>query len=234
MRMIKDLAEKTLLQKACGLTDTVLASLLKQIRAGFSEKEVRTLLERIVLDTKGCESMSFDPIIAFGSSTSQPHHSPGDRQLQVGDLIQFDLGVRVNGYGADLSRVAVMGTPSVEISRVYDAVRFALEKAKQMVEPGIDGRAVDKEIKAWISEQGIAPYQHGLGHGVGLDFNVHEKPVLGERYPQEQMLENDMVFTLEPAVYLPGEFGIRLEDVVCLNNGEVEVWSKAPLELIVL
>jgi Xaa-Pro aminopeptidase len=229
----KDGDELAVLRRACRLTDEALERLLPEVRPGVRESDLARALRRIVEDLGG-DGLSFDPIVAFGEHTSRPHHTPTDRALRIGELIQFDIGVRLGGYGADLSRVAVVGKLSDPHRRLVDALVAAQQQALDAVYAGMDGRTLDTETKQAIERAGFPAYPHGLGHGIGLDAHVHEAPTLSVRYPDAQPLEEGMVFTVEPGVYLAGDAGARIEDVVAIVDGKPEILSEFPRALIEL
>ncbi len=224
-RLVKDSDEIECLRQASRATDEQLRLAVAQLKPGMSEKQVAIMLKQSILGAG--HELSFEPIVAFGTNSANPHHQPGESRLEVNDIVQFDIGVRIGGYGSDLSRVVFVGEPQPRWAQVYDCVKASLQAARAACQPGVDGRTLDKLAKDLIAANSLPPFTHGLGHGVGLDPHVHESPTLNQLMPTAQPLLPGMVFTLEPAVYLPGEFGIRLEDTVLMTEKGVETLTKA-------
>lgn len=230
-RNIKDAEELAQLSEACRLTDLALEKLLPEIQIGRTECGLAEKLRRIVFDMGG-DGLSFDPIIAVGANASKPHHTPGEGVVTKNTLLQFDLGVRKAGYGGDLSRVAVLGNLSPRDQHVVDVVLAAQQLAIDGVACGVDGRELDQLTKTFITNQGLPAFTHGLGHGIGLD--VHEAPTLHQDIAEPVPLAIGMVFTIEPGIYLPGELGVRIEDVVTLIERGLVRLSNFPRRLIQL
>ncbi|OIP96957.1 hypothetical protein AUK40_04265 [Candidatus Wirthbacteria bacterium CG2_30_54_11] len=234
LRLLKDEDEIALISEACAITDRSLTAVLPSIREGMTERSVAWMIEQSMRD-QGAENVSFRPlIVAAGSASSEPHHEPGDRTIVSGDLIQFDIGARYRGYGADLSRVAVLGPPSVEQTHLFDLVLQVQAHGIASVRAGADGALIDAECKKMVEAAGLPAYPHGLGHGIGLAPSVHEDPFLSSRASAPVFLQSGMVVTVEPGVYLRGNFGVRIEDVVLVQDSEARLLSQADKSLIVL
>ncbi|HEX2922875.1 MAG TPA: M24 family metallopeptidase, partial [Chloroflexota bacterium] len=176
----------------------------------------------------GSEGVAFDTIVASGPNASRPHHSPGDRPLQTGEPIIIDWGARVKGYCSDITRTVVLGEADKQFKDLYKVVLEAQTRAEERIRAGMAGAKADSLARKVIEAAGYGEqFGHGLGHGVGLA--IHESPRVGRA--SEDVLEDGMVFSVEPGVYLPGWGGIRIEDLVLLQGGKVTVLSHAPKQL---
>jgi Xaa-Pro aminopeptidase len=180
--------------------------------------------------THGASRVAFDLIVAAGPNGALPHAHPGDRVIQAGDPIVFDLGNVVDGYCSDLTRTVCLGQPSDKYLAVFDIVLRAQQAAEAAIRPGITGVQADAVARDLIAAAGYGDqFGHGLGHGVGLA--VHEKPGAGRL--STDTLQGGMSLTVEPGIYLPGEFGVRIEDLVIIRGDGVEILSHAPNEAVV-
>jgi Xaa-Pro aminopeptidase len=182
----------------------------------------------------GAEGTSFPTIVAFGAHAAVPHHQTGDTKLKFGDEILIDFGCKINGYCSDITRTFLFGDDGKkeEFKKAYAAVLKAHELVKERVTSGMLGKEADAIAREYLKSQGYGElFTHSLGHGIGL--NVHEAPSVSMK--GETPLENGMVFSDEPGVYLAGEYGIRIEDTVRLENGKVKSFmSKTDKNLIIL
>ena len=219
--------------KACEIAEIAFNELLPEIKEGMSESEVAALLE-YKMRKHGAQGLSFDTIVAFGAHAAVPHHETGDTKLCFGDEILIDFGCRVNGYCSDITRTFLFGDDGKHeaFKKAYACVLTAHELAKEKITAGMTGKEADAIARDYLKSQGYGElFTHSLGHGIGL--NVHEKPTLSPR--GEQILENGMVFSDEPGVYVAGEYGIRIEDTVTLKNGRiVSFMSKTDRNLIII
>ena len=219
--------------KACEIAEIAFNELLPEIKEGMSESEVAALLE-YKMRKHGAQGLSFDTIVAFGAHAAVPHHETGDTKLCFGDEILIDFGCRVNGYCSDITRTFLFGDDGKHeaFKKAYACVLTAHEFAKEKITAGMLGKEADAIARDYLKSQGYGElFTHSLGHGIGL--NVHEKPTLSPR--GEQILENGMVFSDEPGVYVAGEYGIRIEDTVTLKNGRiVSFMSKTDRNLIII
>lgn len=198
------------LKKALRITDEVLAKVPSLLIAGVSEKNVAWKIEQLMRE-RGAEGISFDVIVGFGSHTARPHHAPTDRKLKKRDIVQIDCGAKVNGYHGDRSEVFFIGEPTMEQQRVYSVVLQAKNSAKEKMRAGIKASAADGAARKIFAEHKMEKYfDHTLGHGVGLQ--IHERPMVSVK-SVEVLLKNEVI-TVEPGIYIPGKFGIRLEDMV--------------------
>ena len=195
------------------LTQTIMTRIPKSLKIGMTELELDWTIRSWARDL-GAQSMAFDPIVAFGPHSSRPHHEPTNRRLKKQDIVQIDCGVRLDGYCSDQSRVFFVSSPTKEQQRVYDAVSSAKEAAEKIATPGVTNHALDKAATAVLAEHGLDKYfVHSLGHGVGLE--IHEGPSISQ-HAKRHTLQVGEIITIEPGVYLPGKFGIRLEDEVVI------------------
>ncbi len=210
LRRKKDSLEILRMKRALAITDDVLRVLPRMLKLGMTEKALAANILLAMLD-RGADGMAFDPIVAFGSNSSVPHHRTGDRPLRTHDIVQIDIGARYKGYCSDRSEVYFVGEPTAEQRRVHDAVLEAKETAKKMVRAGVRCADIDMAAKAVLKKRGIKhPYGHSLGHGLGLE--IHEVPSIS--ITSDDALVSGEAVTIEPGVYIPGKFGIRLEDTV--------------------
>lgn len=208
LRMIKDVEEVAFLREAQRVTEEAFEYICTYIKPGLTEQQIRAELENYML-SHGADGLSFDTIIAAGPNGANPHAHPGDYVVREGDLIVMDYGALVCDYHADMTRTVCVGEPSAYQREVYDIVRRAHEECAAMVRPGIIGKEVHEHSVKVISDAGYgAYYGHGLGHGVGIE--IHELPGFGRAW--DKPVPAGSVVTIEPGIYLPGEFGIRLED----------------------
>jgi Xaa-Pro aminopeptidase len=229
-RAVKEAWEIERMLHAQEITDKAFADMLKVIRAGMTEKELAAELI-YSLYKHGAESLAFAPIVVSGPNTSKPHGVPGDRELQYGDFITMDFGAKVDGYCADMTRTVALGFVSDEMATVYETVLRAQEAAIAMTKAGVTGKEVDGTARQIIADAGYGPYfGHGYGHSLGIE--VHESP--SPNPSNDQPLPAGVVCSAEPGIYLPGKFGVRIEDVVILEEGGCRNITKSPKNLIVL
>ncbi|MCX5757097.1 MAG: Xaa-Pro peptidase family protein [Candidatus Hydrogenedentes bacterium] len=231
LRMTKSPDEIEALRAASELKEAVLAEVLESIHEGVTEAEVAARLE-YGFKARGAMGASFDTIALFGARSSMPHGSPGDMRLKRGDIVLLDLGCRHHGYCSDLTRTYAYGTsPGAWFEAVYETVLDAQVAAVRAVRPGARCRDVDAVARDMIQFAGYgAHFGHGLGHGVGIE--IHESPRLNTE--SEVVLEPGMVVTVEPGVYLPGQGGVRIEDLVVVTEKGCEVLTRTPKALKVL
>ncbi len=196
---------------------------------GKSERELAYEAKRF-LSRKGEFDLSFEPIFAINENAAKPHATPSNKPLQKGDLILFDAGIKYERYCSDRTRTAYYGEEfsfrkeqgfkSTKIQKAYDLVKKAQEAAIEGARSGMMAKEIDALARKIIDDSEFkGTFVHSLGHGVGLD--IHEKPFINAR--NSQIIEDGMVFTIEPGIYVPGEFGIRIEDMVVMRNGRAEV-----------
>ncbi len=225
--------ELSCIARACEIAEDAFNALLPEIKEGMTETEVAALLE-YHMRKLGAQGLSFETIVAFGAHAAVPHHETGDTKLRFGDEILIDFGCRVNGYCSDITRTFLFGDDGKHegFKKAYACVLEAHKKAKAEIVSGMTGKQADAIAREYLKEQGYGElFTHSLGHGIGL--NVHEKPLISPK--SERLLEDGMVFSDEPGVYQAGEYGIRIEDTVTLQNGKVKSFmSKTDKNLIIL
>lgn len=208
LRMVKDDEELALMQHAQDITDAAFDHICGFIHAGLTEQDIRVELENYML-THGADELSFASIIATGRNGANPHAQPGTTVVAEGDLIVMDYGAGYHDYHSDMTRTVCVGDPSDEQRHVYDVVRAAHEACAAAIRPGVIGRDIHNIAVGVITEAGYGDYfKHGLGHGVGLE--IHERPNFNRLW--DRPIPEGSVVTVEPGIYLPGKFGIRLED----------------------
>lgn len=213
-RRSKDAEEQKKFRRAQRITRAMLARVPRSLRQGISEKRFAHVLAGWACEL-GADGLSFEPIVAFGTHSSRPHHRPTDRRLRKGQIVQVDAGARYGGYCADQSAVFFTGTPTKEQRRTYEAVERAKEAAKRLIAPGVSTHTLDSAAREVLSQYGLEEYfVHSLGHGVGLE--IHEGVTLSARAPERRLLQGEII-TIEPGVYREGKFGIRLEEEVIVQ-----------------
>jgi len=228
LRSVKDAGELDAVERAAALTDEAFDHVLGILRPGLREIDVALALE-VYMRGNGSEGLAFEPIVASGPNSSKPHAGITLRAIGEGELLTMDFGARVDGYCADMTRTVVVGRASDEQRRVYEAVLAANEVGRAAVCAGARGDAVDGVARALLTERGFGEaFGHGLGHGVGLE--VHEMP--GLRKSSTDVLQPGHVVTVEPGVYLPGFGGVRIEDLVAVEEGGHKLLSHSRRDLI--
>lgn len=217
IRMIKDDIEINLLQQAADLGSRGYDHVLSIMNEGVSEEELAIELE-IFWKRAGGEKVAFSPIIAFGPNSALPHYRAGNARLKKGDLVLIDIGVTLNNYHSDMTRVFFFGDVDPELAAIYEIVKQAQTSAIAHCKPGVTAGELDDIARTVITEAGYGPrFLHSLGHGIGLE--VHEAPILRNKKPQGDVrLEANMVVTIEPGIYLEGKGGVRIEDTIRLTE----------------
>lgn len=230
LRAVKDAEEVALMRAAQKVTDAAFRHICGFIKPGQTEQEIRAELENYML-SHGGDGLSFGTIIASGPNGANPHAQPGPRKVQRGDMIVMDYGCVVSDYHSDMTRTVCLGEPSDEQRHVYDVVRQAHEECAAMAKAGVIGKDVyDHSVKV-ISDAGYGDcYKHGLGHGVGIE--IHEEPNFNRR--NFEPIPAGAVITIEPGIYLPGKFGIRLEDFGLVTEEGYKPFTESPHELTVI
>lgn len=230
MRNIKSEDELTNLRKAAELADYAIEVGCREIAEGKTELEILMAIE-FEMKKKGVQKMAFDTMVLSGPKTASPHGTPGDRKIQKGDFILFDLGVVYNGYCSDITRTVAFGEPTDAMREIYETVRKAEQAAVDLVRPGVKAMEIDKAARDVIDQAGYGEYfTHRIGHGLGI--SVHEFPSMTGT--NEFALVEGMVFTIEPGIYNPAITGVRIEDDVVVTADGVEVLTKFPKELQII
>ena len=224
LRAVKDAAEIAALERAVQLGDQAFSALAERIQPGWTESQVAWEIERYARE-HGAESMSFPTIVGGGPWGAMPHCAPRPVAIERGQPIVIDMGVIVDGYCSDLTRTIVLGEPDERFPVIYDIVLAAQETAEATIETGMTGAEAHNIAQQIIADAGYGDhFGHGLGHGVGLE--IHERPRLGRI--SEDRLEEGMVITVEPGIYLPDWGGIRIEDMGVLEAGKFRRFTSAP------
>ncbi|MFB3919415.1 hypothetical protein BU251_03815 [Candidatus Velamenicoccus archaeovorus] len=221
LREIKDAQEIAHICQGIRIAQKTLAFAKAKVKPGRSEMAVAADIERFAR-LNGAHAVAFETIVASGPNSSYPHARPTDRILKEGDAVVVDMGVEVNGYKSDLTRTFFLGKIKPVVLKAAKVVRKAQELAIRGIKPGIPICSIDEIARHYIAQQGFGKnFGHALGHGVGLE--VHESPSINKKNTRK--LEPGMVFTIEPGIYLPGRFGIRMEEMVLVTQEGVEVLS---------
>lgn len=234
LRAVKDAAEIARMKAAQAVTDAAFTHICEFVKAarvqGVTEREVQIELEDW-MRRHGASGLAFSSIVASGANGASPHAIPGSKKLQAGECVVLDFGARAYGYCSDMTRTVFLGEPSERLCDAYAAIRDANETVEAKLAPGVTGKQAHELAEKILADHGFAGKMgHGLGHGVGID--IHEQPVLSPR--NEAPLEAGNVVTVEPGVYLDGEFGMRLEDFGVVTDAGYEVFTQSPHEMVIL
>jgi Xaa-Pro dipeptidase len=230
MRLQKTPEEVVRMKRAVEVVEAVLRAGLEKVKVGVTEIEIVAELE-YQMKRLGAQGPAFSTMVLAGEKSALPHGKPGDRKIQAGELLLFDLGVYVDGYASDITRTFAVGELDTKQREIYETVLAANLAAIDAVKPGVTLASLDKAARDLIASRGYGDYFiHRLGHGLGMD--VHEYPsVHGQNM---DTLVEGMVFTIEPGVYVPGTGGVRIEDDVLVTADGVEVLTTFPKELTVI
>lgn len=229
-RAVKEEWELQRMRKAQEITDRAFAELLPRIHVGMTEKELAAELI-YCLYRNGAEGLSFAPIVASGPNGSMPHAVPGERKIARGDFVTMDFGVKYQGYCSDMTRTVAIGSVTEEMRRVYDTVLQAQLAGIAVTKAGVSGQFIDGTARKVIADAGYGEYfGHGYGHCVGLE--IHEAPNCNRA--NDKPMPAGCVSSAEPGIYLPGKFGVRIEDCVVITKDGCEILTHSPKELIIL
>ena len=221
-RMIKDKAEIDLISRACHITHTASQECFRALEAGQTEEETARFLERR-FNHYGSPRPAFETIVAFQENAAYPHHVVTPRKLGKNSVVLTDLGCVVGGYKSDLTRTTYFGKIPPKFRKIYEIVRRSQQEGIQAVREGVTAGEVDFVCREVIRKAGYGEYFiHGTGHGVGID--IHEPPRLG--IGSKELLKEGMIVTVEPGIYLPGEFGVRIEDTLLVRRNGSEILTK--------
>ena len=211
------------------IADTAMEQVSEQIRPGMKEKDIAWLMEMTMREL-GADSISFDTIVAAGSNGARPHHRAGDYVVQLGDPIVIDMGAKFEGYCSDMTRTFVVGEASDRFRLIYDTVLQAQLHAMELVRSGMTGSEIDGFARKVIDDAGFGEtFGHSLGHGIGLQ--VHEFPRVGPN--STGVIEDGMVFSIEPGIYITGWGGVRIEDLIVMENGHARNLNNAHKEHLI-
>ena len=230
LRMVKDEEELAVMRQAQRITDEAFTEILNYVKPGVTESEIAARLTYIMA-SKGAQRNSFDPIVASGANGSKPHAVPGLAVIEKGQFVTMDFGCVVGGYCSDMTRTVALGEPTEEMRKVYDVVLQAQLAGLAASKAGVTGKSIDAAARKVIEDAGYGEYfGHGYGHSVGIE--IHEAPNANMR--DETPMPVGAAVSAEPGIYLPGRFGVRIEDVAIMTeDGCIDI-TKAPKELIVL
>lgn len=228
MRIIKTDEEISYIIKAQRIAEAAFTKLLSNMRVGQTEKQVAAFLEFFMLDF-GSEGVSFPTIAASGVNSACPHAVPSDKKIQEGDFLTLDFGATYKGYHSDMTRTVVFGKPTEEMKNIYNAVWGANTDAIKAVRADISCKLVDNVARSTLDAWGYEQYfTHGLGHGVGLE--IHEGPSVNKR--SGTTLREGMIITIEPGVYIPEKYGVRIEDMCVVTKDGCKILTETPKTLI--
>jgi Xaa-Pro aminopeptidase len=229
LRAVKDRRERSLLKRAARYADEAFARVIQQRLETRTERDVAGLLADLLLET-GNDEVAFT-IVGAGPNGASPHHEPTGREIHAGDAVVMDFGGRTGGYCSDISRTVMVGKPSWDVRRVFDIVREAQEEAFLAVAPGVPAEEVDRAARRVIDREGHGElFLHRTGHGIGLE--EHERPYIVEG--NDELLEPGMCFSIEPGIYVPDEFGVRIEDIVMVTENGADRLNHASRDLEVV
>lgn len=230
LRIMKSEEEIRLLQGAARIADRTFEEILRFIQPGVSEKQISDKLKELLI-TSGGEDISFEPIVASGPNSSMPHYSGSDRIIEEQDLIILDFGCMYKGYCSDISRMVFVGEPTEEQRKIYEIVLRANTTAEEKAKAGMAAEEVDKTARDIISEAGYGQFFiNRTGHGIGIE--IHEHPFIKDG--NKELLKTGMAFSIEPGIYIPGKFGMRIEDIVVVEEAGVKILNKAVKEMVII
>ena len=227
-RMIKDEEEIEKIQKACEITDNCFEHLKEFIKVGKTEEEIAIEIEKY-FRLNGAEGISFEPIVASGANSSKPHAVPTDKKIDLGDVVTLDFGCKYKGYCSDMTRTIFVGYIPEAVKEIYDLVLKNQIQTEKELKEGANVKLLSKMVENDFKLNGY-DLIHSLGHGVGLD--VHEYPYLNSR--NDFLLKDKMVVTNEPGIYIPGKFGVRIEDTVLITKSGCINLTKSDKNYIVV
>ena len=230
LRAVKDADELAAMKEAQRITDEALLEILNFLKPGLTEQEVAARLTYIMA-RKGAERNSFDPIVACGPNGSKPHAVPGPNLIEKGQFVTMDFGCVVGGYCSDMTRTVAIGQPTEEMELVYNTVLKAQLAGIAVARAGVTGKEVHQAGAKVIADAGYGDYfGHGFGHSLGIE--IHEDPGFHTR--NDKPIPAGALLSAEPGIYLPGRFGVRIEDVIMLTEGGCIDITRSPKQLIIL
>lgn len=229
-RMIKNTADADRMRVSSQANDRTLGQLIRTIREGESERELAARYVEIGRSL-GAAGASFEPLVCFGANGAEPHHTTDETRLKQGDMIILDVGLDVDGAASDMTRTVVLGRATDEQREVYEIVKAANDAGRAAAAPGTPLREIDRAARDVIEKAGYGEYFiHRTGHGIGME--THEPPDVSAS--SDTMAAPSMIFSVEPGIYLPGKFGVRIEDLVLITEDGCETLNRLPKELVEL
>lgn len=229
LRAVKDEGEIERIRRAVQLTDAAFSNFLTQVRPGMSEKQGAWIIESYFREHGG-DGNAFAPIVASGPNAASPHAEPTDRAIQVGEPLTIDIGANVDGYNADMTRTITLGHATEKFLEIYAIVLKAQTTVEKKGHVGMKGKQIDALARRVIDKAGYGEnFGHGLGHGVGRV--IHEFPRAGTIY--KDVMQPNMVLTVEPGIYIPGWGGVRIEDMVVFHENGLEILTQSTKEPLV-
>ncbi|MEE1011912.1 MAG: aminopeptidase P family protein [Acutalibacteraceae bacterium] len=230
LRRIKTEDEKNKILRAQSVAEKAFENILGFIREGVTEREIALELDFFML-RNGAQAVSFETIAVSGKNSSMPHGVPSDKKVEKGDFITMDFGAVVDGYHSDMTRTVAVGSVSSKQAEVYETVLRAQNNCLEMLKAGVSCKHADASARDVIKNAGYGEFfGHGTGHGVGIE--IHEAPTLNPR--SGEILKTGDIVTVEPGIYLPSEFGVRIEDMAFITENGIENLTKSPKNLIIL
>lgn len=230
LRMVKDEQEINIIRKAVKIADNAFTHILGCMKPGIMEAEIAAEIE-YYMKKQGASGASFEIIVASGKRSSMPHGVASEKRLEMGDAITLDYGALYNGYCSDITRTVFLGQPDQEIKKIYNIVFEAQMKSLESACKGLTGRQIDSIARDIIAKAGYGDnFGHGLGHGVGLE--IHEEPRFSPS--GNIVMENGMVVTVEPGIYVSGLGGVRIEDIIVINDDNPIILTESTKDMIVL
>ncbi len=227
LRMIKDNEEIEYIKKACKITDDCFNMIIQYIKPGMTEIQVARKIQDFYRDF--AEGESFETIVASGENTSKPHAIPTNRKIEKQDIVLIDMGCKVKGYCSDMTRTIFIGEPTEEQLKIYNLVLKNQKQVLDDIQEGKNIKNLSRRLENNFAEYGYDMI-HSLGHGVGLE--IHEKPFVNSK--NDNSLKENMVITDEPGIYLPGNFGIRIEDTVLVKKQGHQALTESTKECIII
>ena len=235
IREIKSNQELKLIKKSQSINEKVFIEIKNIVHTYLNSKSSKKLLEidlawkiKELAHKYGADDVSFDPIVGFGKNSAIVHHNPGKTALKKGDIILVDMGMVYKGYCSDMTRMIFTSKPNKKQADIYNLVLESQLKGIEAIKAGITGKKADKLTRGIIEEAGYSQaYGHAGGHGIGLD--IHESPSLSDKYIKK--IKANTVVTVEPGIYLPGNFGVRVEDMILVTKGGNKILTKIPKNL---
>jgi len=227
LRAIKDIQEIDCIRKAATIASQALQFIMNDIQPGIRERDIALILESKMKELGG-ETLAFETIVASGCNSALPHAKPGSRKIENGDFVVVDYGIVYQGYHSDETCTIAVGSVTRKQQETYQVVKDAHDRALDAVKEGVSCREIDRIARDHIEKAGLEQYfSHGTGHGVGLE--IHETPIISSK--SDDYLTSGMIITIEPGVYIPDLWGIRVEDMVVVERDGCELLSTVPKHL---